>query len=496
MQRVLNGSCDTLPRHILTFRDLASDPTEQADIETYMLESRGRLRKTWGFRNELKNLIEANPNPEMSDYDGGKAYLQDIEINPGYSVTSGSVGPNRKPASAQLVFYPKDTFSIVEMDHRTMVIGDNAKTNIKAIPSQLVHQMNNAVKVLGDYQDRVLYGDGSGVLAYVVSHSETTWKGAAASKVYIKPAFSDSAWYPQDAIKLIREHQGVEFDAYDQEDPDSAEVIDNNTVSGKAWGYEVVKRVKSYTADTSYIIVVPAITLPDEVVAGSAVVGLNGLNAEPIGLYGICGDGTVDDGLATMPRYGLRYYGGKDCQDDEYDWLKAPVFNLIPELHANSALQVTLSREVLIQAYQYVADNVESDEGGPPAINALFTSSAVLRRYMGVGVASGVPYFSGPAFHADLGITAPFWTAPDGKIIPLVTSTRMPDGDLIFAPFGDLMPALIGEDWDKGQYHGHFDKMLKYTGENVVRTTYFRYWFMVAMHRRAWMSIRNIKLTA
>lgn len=494
MDRSLKGHCDVLPNCPVTFGDIATNPTEQADIETYMLESRGRLRKTWAFRRELGKLIEANPNPEMSDYDGGKAYLQDIEIRPGHSATSGSLGKNRKPAAAQLVFYPKDTFSIVEMDHRTMVIGDNAKTNIKAIPSQLVHQMNNAVKVLGDHTDRVLYGDGSGRLCIVVSHSETTWEGVTASKVMVKPCFSNSGWYPQDATKLIREGMGVEFDAYDEADPDAAEVIDANT---DGYGYEVVKKVTSWTENESYIIVVPNIQTPGEVVAGVSVVLNKSLNAEPIGLYGICGDGTIiGAGMPKQPRYGLRYYGGKDCQDDAYDWLKAPVFNNLTNLHADPTAQVTLGDEVLIQAYQHIMDNVDADEGGPPTIDCLFTSSAVLRRYMKTYVSVRQPVFQGPIPHADLGIVAPHWTAPDGKIIPIVTSTRVGDGDLFFAPFADLMPALIGEDWDKGMYHGFFELMRRYNGRNVVNSTYYRYWFIVAMTRRAWMSIRNIKLTA
>lgn len=490
MKRNLSGMCDVLPLVLVTFGDIATNPTAQADIETYMLESRGRLRKTWAFRRELKKMIEANPSPEMSDYDGGKAYLQDIELRPGHSATSGALGKNRKPESAQLVFYPKDTFSIVEMDHKTMVIGDNAKTNIKAIPSQLVHQMNNAVSVLGDHTDRVLYGDGSGRLATVVSHSETTWKGAAASKVYIKGCFSNTAWYPQDATKMVREGMGVEFDAYDEADPDAAEVIDDNT---DGYGYEVQKKVQSYVEDGCYLIVTPAIVLPLEVVAGTSVVLNKSLNAEPHGLYGICGDGTIMGGaMPKQPRYGLRYWGGQDCQSDEYDWLKAPVLNNIAELHADPTTQVTLSDQVLIKAYQYVQDHVDSDDEGPPTIDCLFTTSAVIRKYMAAYTSVRQPVFQGPIPHADLGIVAPHWTAPDGKVIPIVASTRLCEGDLIFAPFADLMPAHIGEDWDKGAYHGYFELMRRYNGRNVVNSTYFRYWFIVAMTRRAWMSVRNI----
>jgi hypothetical protein len=376
------------------------------------------------------------------------------------------------------------------------------------VPNILLRNLTNAKKVIPNFIGRMFYGDGSATLAIVadVVIESVTYDSLACSKVYLDPPFTSANRYPEDAVSLLQRGQGVDFASIDISSADAEdqpygamEVVDN---AADGFGYEVKAFSQGDgTASTAYMIVYPRVggeAAPGQAVIVQKAQDTDGYNrGEGVGIAGIVGNGhsSVD---ADMPRkIGNRYYGQADSQADGMDWLQPPVYNLIEELHgADETALVDLSANDglnLTHFYMYCQRTLGKDFNP----DCLLTHDDVKLAYMGAWLGRENIFHPAKSIKgadgADLGIVAPYWTAPDGREIPIITTRRMFRGTIVLPSLSSLMPAVEYEGWKKGPEFGYFEDMILARKENVLATTYRRYYLMAALKRVVWASMWNIK---
>jgi len=492
--------------------------TTYEDIDRVMKEARLDLIETWDrtFEGQLSKFITVNKNPELATYQGAKVLEVDVQTQVGYATTATKLGRNRAPAYDYLRFKSNRLFHVVEMGHEEAEKSSHSATNTPGVPNVLLKNLADAKRVIPNFMDRVFYGDGSETLAIVADvaiESTTFVKNGTTlnvSKVYLDPPFTSIDRYPQDATSLIEVGQPADFASIDISSADAVnmpygavEVVDNAT---DGFGYEILDfNDGGGTAHAAYAIVYPRVG--GDVAPGMALISQKSQDADGyntgagVGIAGIVGNGHVNAlGSALMPRkIGNRYYGQKDSQADGLGWLNAPVYNLIPELHGSTETAlVDLTSEdglVLTKFYDYCQNHL-GDAFSP---ECLLMHRDTKLAYMKAAV--GRDFFSlfqpaGPVTDkngVDLGFTAPFWTAPDGRKIPIFTTRRMFRGTIVFPSLSSLMPAIEYEGWKTGPEYGYFEDMILARRENVLATVYRRYYLMAALQRALWASIWNVK---
>lgn len=468
--------------------EVTANATELADlIPQFMQKSIGKMEKAFFFPGDLGKIFLQDPNGAalLSEYNGAYVHRKNYLTAPGYAIAGSGLPKAKKRRGAAMEWEPTTDYMNVEMSRLAAIIGKNPGGNIPGIPDQLALDVALTADVLRDWTSTSLMISKTGVLAKIYSIEATTYgeDDVAASKICCDPVYCLSK-HARDGVKYFRISMPVDVVTIDLSNRSAAELVSANT---DGYGYEVQEINASTTEHTSYIIVTPA--LSDDCEAGQYLTLNKMLNHSVCGIFDMLGDGTVT--AAGIP-LGDPDYGALDRSVTANKIFHGACANLNPDLvGADPDEEVDIGVKFLVDCWHWARQHSRRQTEW----DAILMSSGVWTAYAIEGDSRASLFNTTPVKNVDLGITAPTWTSPSGKALPLVVVDDIPEGMMVFVDKGTILTAMVNEGWDSGSEFGYFTRMMKWTGEDILRAIWSRYWFIANYNPECLFTIHNINLT-
>lgn len=475
--------------------EVTPNATELADlIPQFMQKSVGKMAKAFLYPGDLGKIMLQEPNGAglLREYNGAYVHRKNFLTVPGYALAGTGLPKAKKRKGAAMEWRPTTDYMNVEMGRLAAIIGKHPGGNIPGVPDQLALDVQLTADVLRDWTSTSLMLSSAGILAKIYNIEAIAEYGddaVPASKLYCDPVFCLSK-HSRDAVKYIRETMPLDVVTMNFESRADAEVVSANT---DGYGYEVQEVYASATEHASYVIVTPQ--LEEGCEAGMYLALNKMLNHAVEGIFDMLGDGTVT--AAGIPLGDVDYGDLTEGTGSDRSATKNKIFhgacaNLNPDLVGSDPdAEVTLGTKFLIDCWHWARQHSRRQTEW----DAILCTANTWTTYAMAGDARASLFNSTPVKNVDLGITAPTWTSPSGKALPIVSVDDMPEATLAFVDKGTILTAKIDEGWDTGNEFSYFTRMMKWTGQDILRAIWSRYWFVANYNPECLFTIHNVNLT-